>query len=324
MTATANPRRRPARAADDSSDSLVDCFQSMSIRKGDTFHPTTDAGKSSSFWDPLEAKTKTPSMPERSSTSPQSLEDLLLGHGERRIADLLTRVDKAVAANSTNALKHVLSDPEVLPVPVLTVTEPDATQKTRTRHHSHSSDSGIGSSIADSTEIIDAPGAKSVARTAPSEGGQSLSSISDAADDDERGLSKYAADQIHKHIIQPILAEAALKEFHPLIKAVPKRIGNKQIKTLRDLEKTLLFLAPDYSVSPSKYLHFCERTIRVLHGTVTTLHESDQRAPTDRPYTQGYFFDLVGQIRRYASILAATRARQEQAEKLDDTMDVQE
>ena len=70
-----------------------------------------------------------------------------------------------------------------------------------------------------------------------------MSSISDAADE-ERGLSKYAADQIHKHIVRPILEEAALKEFHPLIKAVPTRIGNKQIKTLRDLEKTLLFLAP--------------------------------------------------------------------------------
>lgn len=42
----------------------------------------------------------------------------------------------------------------------------------------------------------------------------------------------------------PILDEAALKEFHPLVKSVPTRIGKKQIKTLRDLEKTLLFLAP--------------------------------------------------------------------------------
>jgi len=91
----------------------------------------------------------------------------------------------------------------------------------------------------------------------------------------------------------------------------------------------------DYSRSPSAYLRFCERTIRVLHTTVTTLHESDQRAPADRPYTQGYFFDLVEQvrfdrrlhhvafidsilqIRRYASILAATREKQSKGEKLD-------
>ena len=176
------------------------------------------------------------------------------------------------------------------------------------------------------------------------------------------GLGKYACEQIHKHIVLPILREKQLKDFHPLIKDVPSKIGKKEIKNLRDLEKTLIFLAPvsqrrirlvcafthgcfgvkDYSRSPYKYLRFCERTIRVLHTTVTTLHESDQRAPTDRPYTQGYFFDLVEQvrpgflstpegaifidtlyqIRRYATILAATRARQAKGVKLE-TMDVQ-
>lgn len=61
---------------------------------------------------------------------------------------------------------------------------------------------------------------------------------------DERGLSKYAEEQIHKHIIKPILRIESLKEFHPLIRDVPYRIGKKQIRTLRDLEKTLIFLAP--------------------------------------------------------------------------------
>ena len=171
-------------------------------------------------------------------------------------------------------------------------------------------------------------------------------------------MSKYASEQIHKHIIVPILREEDLKEFHSLIKSVPERIGNNEIKNLRDLEKTLIFLAPvserfslesgcastydcstekDHSRSPQKYLRFCERTIRVLHTTVTTLHESDQRAPADRPYTQGYFFDLVEQvcsdgtlqwkwelidisvqIRRYATILAATREKQIKGEKLDE------
>lgn len=97
-----------------------------------------------------------------------------------------------------------------------------------------------------------------------------------------------------------------------------------------------VFGVKEHSRTPTKYLQFCERTIRVLHTTVTTLHESDQRAPSDRPYTQGYFFDLVEQvrfgksdslqtvinlivqIRRYATILAATRERQEKGEKADE------
>lgn len=182
----------------------------------------------------------------------------------------------------------------------------------------------------------------------------SLARISAATQ--QKGLSKYACEQIHKHIVKPILREQTLKEFHPLIKEVPSRIGNKDIKNLRDLEKTLIFLAPvshdsrmlnrafahcsgvkEYSRSPLNYLEFCERTIRVLHTTVTTLHESDQKAPADRPYTQGYFFDLVEQvcfsgsealpasvinnpqIRRYATILAANR--EQQAKDDDDEMD---
>ncbi|USW47616.1 Putative Zinc finger C2H2-type [Septoria linicola] len=326
MSATINPRRRPARTTD-ASVTLIDSFQNMSIRKGDTFHPNSTTSNTS-FWDPLESRLAAPAMPMRSSTSPKSLEDLLIGAGERRVTQLLDRVEKAVAAQSKVALGNVLSEPEVLPVPTFVVdrtAEQERGQKTRTRHHSHSSDSGIGSSIADSTESIAT--AKNSTRTAigapSSPGSQSFSSISEAADE-ERCLSKYAAEQIHKHIVQPILKETALSDFHDLIKSVPIRIGDKEIKTLRDLEKTLIFLAPDYSHSPSKYLRFCERTIRVLHTTVTTLHESDQRAPTDRPYTQGYFFDLVEQIRRYATILAATRdhqAKHDKPETMDESKD---
>lgn len=190
----------------------------------------------------------------------------------------------------------------------------------------------------------------------PSTPTQSFSGISTATKG--RGLSKYACEQIHKHVVLPILREQHLKDFHPLIKDIPSKIGKKEIKNLRDLEKTLIFLAPvshdcireqsdcaftygcsgvkDYSRSHIKYLQFCERTIRVLHTTVTTLHESDQRAPADRAYTQGYFLDLVEQvcfgllnslqtavinifpqIRRYAQILAVTREKEANGEETD-------
>lgn len=100
----------------------------------------------------------------------------------------------------------------------------------------------------------------------------------------------------------------------------------------------VLFGVQDYSRSPLHYLQFCERTVRVLHTAVTTLHESDQKAPADRPYTQGYFLDLVEQvcgqvycfqivlvktnqrekIRKYATILQATREKQARGEALDE------
>ena len=373
-SAAANPRRRAARAIDTSmTPSLIDAFQNMSLRKGDTFHPTAGTGNND-LWDPLESKTTSLPMPGRSTTCPKSLEDLLIGAGERRAAELLARVDKAVATQSKLALSYILTEPEVLPVPTFSVHETTVDEGVvkLSRSHSHDSDSGIGSSIAGSDEVGAAKTLTGEQKAKPcicsthanmsnlaptsTDTEQSLSDISAATE--ERGLSKYACQQIRKHIVEPILHEEALKEFHPLIKAVPSRIGKKEIKNLRDLEKTLIFLAPvsddrirvpsdsafthcfgvkDYSRSPSKYLRFCERTIRVLHTTVTTLHESDQRAPADRPYTQGYFFDLVEQvccgesdtyqaviidlvmqIRRYATILAATREKQAKGLKLDE------
>jgi hypothetical protein len=48
-------------------------------------------------------------------------------------------------------------------------------------------------------------------------------------------------------VLVPILKEPRLKPFHALVRSVPQRIVNKQIVCLRDLEKTLLWLAP---VSP--------------------------------------------------------------------------
>lgn len=239
--------------------SLIDSFQNMSLRKGETFHNPTTSEQKNDLWDPLEMNKKTPSMLGRSTTCPKSLEDLLIGAGERRAADLLARVDKAIETQSKLALGAALNDPEVLPVPSFMVEQTDAARP-RPHRHSHSSDSGMGSSVADSD--VDAKSSTTgEQRPRPCGDSQcwltcsidnaaspspksthSLSTISDATE--RRGLSKYAAEQIHKYIIQPILREAALKDFHPLIEGVPERIGNKEIKNLRDLEKTLIFLAP--------------------------------------------------------------------------------
>ena len=157
-SAIANPRRRAAQASGPSmTPSLIDSFQSMSIRKGDTFHPTSSTGNND-FWDPLESRAQSPPMPPRSTTCPKSLEDLLIGSGARRAAELLARVDKAVETQSKLALGTILTEPEVLPVPTFMVretsTQENGVRKTRT--HSHGSDSGIGTSIASSEECIPA------------------------------------------------------------------------------------------------------------------------------------------------------------------------
>lgn len=318
-------------------------------------------------------------MPPRSSTCPNELEDLLIGAGERRAADLLKRVDAAIEKQSKLALGHALNEPEILPVPKFllektTLRKDDKHEEERTSErtserateHQHASDSGIGSSLAEScertsdkllhikngsyhaimnwfyaddalTEFSSGQSEHSLASTAVTR------SFSGMTVTGHKGhcLSDYAIEQIHKNIIKPILEEPGLKEFHPLLHEVPRRIDDRDIANLRDLEKTLIFCAPvslsvdssdralaywsswiqDFSHSPAAYLNFCERSIQCLHATVEGVHESDQCLPSDRPYTNHYFLDLVEQIRRYATILAATRAKQEKGEELDE-MDV--
>lgn len=160
----------------------------------------------------------------------------------------------------------------------------------------------------------------------------------------QHALSEYACRHIQKHIISPIIAEETLKNFHPLVRGIPYRVGRKEITCLRDLEKVLLWLAPvsdfrsvgerslayscffgvqKWSVSRKAFLHFCETTIQCLHTTVDFLSEPDQRRPTDRPYTNGYFLDLTEQVRQYAAMITASRARAAGGRKMtDDDVDV--
>lgn len=352
-TPSTHPRRRPASPA--LTPSLLESFAALSLRKGSTFHsPTLNK---TALWNPLDSATSSPSMPLRSSTCPKDLEDLLIGAGERRALRFLAKVDEAIERHSSLDLKNFLNEPDTLPNPsfLLDSTSLDGSseQKVSARRdshqgHDHASDSGLGSSIADPDEIrsvkdeagelgmtsshnthnnIDAHTYHPDLHTVPAELRQATKHL----------LSDHAAGQIQKHVVSPILREQALKAFHPLVASVPRRISTQQIVTLRDLEKKLIFLAPvsttsgdlkdlavthsicfqDYSCSPAAYLQFCETAIHCLHATVDNVHESDQHAPTDRPYTNHYFSDLVEQIRRYAAILAATRDREAKGEAAD-------
>ncbi|KAI9794317.1 MAG: copper-binding transcription factor [Piccolia ochrophora] len=215
----------------------------------------------------------------------------------------------------------------------------------------HPSDSGIGSTISgtihsssdDDEEDDNAPSQRrrrtkqDTTFSAKTNQGvhsaitRSLSAISQASGATRRALSVHAAAHIAQHIIQPLLHKATLKDFHPLVRDIPRRIDGKEILCLRDLEKTLILLAPvsqnrvyneEYAThsllssiqgkakSPSLYLSFCETSIQCIHTTVEHINEHDQRRPTDAPYNNGYFLDLVGQVRQYAGIMAASRERE--------------
>ena len=157
----------------------------------------------------------------------------------------------------------------------------------------------------------------------------------------QHALSEFACRQIQKHIILPIVSESSLKDFHPLVAGIPYRVGRKEITCLRDLEKVLLWLAPvsgsyhvwerslahcfgsgvqKWSTSRASFIKFCETSIQCIHTTVEYLNEPDQRRPTDRPYSNGYFLDLTEQVRQYAAMITASRERMAagRASKEDD------
>ncbi|KAH0537088.1 hypothetical protein FGG08_006090 [Glutinoglossum americanum] len=133
-------------------------------------------------------------------------------------------------------------------------------------------------------------------------------------------LSHGAKVQMLKHIIYPLLKQKSLKHFHPLLREAPQRIGHGEIICLRDLEKYLIHLAQTRAKSVPSYLEFCEMSIHCVQDTVNSISESEQRRPYDRPYTDGYFVDLVDQIRQYAREVNASkmkRAAGEEAGELD-------
>lgn len=335
----------------------------MQLRKSGTFSSPKSGSSDACDFDTLHY------MPRRSPTSPESLEQLLQDSSVRRVQNLLDDFDKRVAGHKSSSVggSSILSDPEVLPVPGLFLDNTrleshpmdiDPKPKVEQPLHDHASDSGLGSSISESKDgkarlQLSVPvllwsniyKGQSAARdsvnlsVSSSHAAITRSFSALGSSEEKHTLSDHAAQQIQEYIVKPILAEAALKDFHPLIKDVPRRIGEKNICNLRDLEKTLIFLAPvsgirylsesaeaycirrglkELSATPASYLRFCERSIQLLHTTVNCLSEQDQRLPSDRPYTNNYFLDLVEQIRRYAAIMAATRRKEENGEDLDD------
>jgi hypothetical protein len=351
----AHPRRRGFKAAPRLH------TKDIPLRKSGTFHSPNNI--SSDLVDPLE---NSEFMPKRSQTNPAALEQLLIDAGEQRVASVLASVDRALSGQPSKAGDaSILSDRGVLPVPefMLDESEPESDheampidKKPVVDHHE--TDSGLGSSISGSNSgrplllcptppghINPSPADNSTrpshsSLTSDSAITRSFSTLDSMARQNLHCLSEYATKQIQRHIIRPILREEALKDFHPLVKDVPRRIGAKNIANLRDLEKTLLFLAPvspstqarsvkgtiaefirrfkEFSASIPSYLRFCETSIRCLHTTVGHLSDQDQRLPTDRPYTNNYFIDLVEQVRRYAQLIAETREKEAAGKSLDE------
>ncbi len=340
----------------------------MSLRKGATFHSPSSSS--------AEHHIHIPSLPRRSQTT---LEDVVEAH-KRRVALTLGDIDRglsSVGLDSSSPAKQSFRD-EALPVPqgilnhavasrrpqahngiMSDMSSPEPADYTvggrslrprrqiRRPSNYHASDSGLGSSVQSGslkrststglTSVSDDHCAKSI--VAASAITRSAAAHPSTLESLPR-MSLRASNKIHEHILKPLLAKRALKDFHPIVRDCPRRIHEKEIVCLRDLEKTLVFMAPvsdlhvvdvvggvahwfsrclkERSKTAKLYLDFCLTSIRCIQATVEFLNEREQTRPNDRPYTNGYFVDLVDQIRNYAQQVQATREKEEKGEALDE------
>lgn len=343
MSSFTNPRRTPAARQDSDGTNGLRLITNLALRKGATFHsPTTPPAS------PPTSTFKVPSLPRRSQTN---LDDVVDAHRRRaamtigRIEDTLMTINPASAPSRPfrdnslpiprGVLGHTLVDDTMAPKPC-TEAETDRrilrSRRRSSRHHE--SDSGLGSSIAslnNNKKDSASSGVSAINRSA-------LPSKTEGVP----RLSERVVNRIHEHTLGPLLAKRSLKEFRPIVLDCPRRIQENQIVCLRDLEKTLIFMAPvsqivkDPSIwgvtyralclkerakTAELYLDFCLTSIRCIQATVEYLADREQTRPHDRPYSHGYFIDLVEQIRQHAQQMKEARERQASGETLDE-MDV--
>ena len=323
----------------------------MSLRKGSTFHSPTTPDRE------LPHHFSIPSLPRRSQST---LEDVVDAH-QRRVALTLGAIDRglsAVADTSFTARQSFPDEADPVPRSFLDHTvggtgvhspimdqmrSKDSTSDRRVlrprqnRRPSRYADSGLGSSVASSkhegSSLVDDNCAK------PSGTVSAISRSAAAHPESLPRLSVRASNRIQEHILKPLLAKSSLKDFHPIVRDCPRRVNDKEIVCLRDLEKTLMFMAPvskfqfddvaegvahwfsclkERTKTAALYLDFCLTSIRCIQATVEFLNEREQTRPHDRPYTNGYFVDLVDQIKQHAQQVQSAKEKEEKGEMLDD------
>jgi uncharacterized C2H2 Zn-finger protein len=303
---------------------------SSTLRKGATFHSPTSPSLSSDI------TFVPPTLPRA-----QSHLDDVVDANRRRVALTLNDIDEALAktqelSQSSGSKLKTLRDTS-LPIPrgflegpivdpKMTKEEERRTLRPRgrsSRAPDDHSDSGLGTSVASTNEKR---GAVTASKKEAKVQTRCLTRSAAATAGKLPSLGPRAINRIHEHTLRPLLAKPTLKEFEPIVLDIPRRIRSKEIICLRDLEKTLIFMAPvsqlltsngvwentyrtlclkEKAKSASLYLDFCLTSVRCIQATVEYISDREQIRPADRPYTNGYFLDLKDQILEYGKQLAA-------------------
>ncbi|PWY92685.1 C2H2 transcription factor [Aspergillus heteromorphus CBS 117.55] len=291
------------------------------LKKGETFHSTSPSDRDSS---PVSLS------PRRSSTSPGALQAFQAG--QERMAKILSRLD----LNSTKA--PAFDDYDDFPVPKgslkalveksqveksqprkddLNKDKPsppkESTEKTR-NVHCHPSDSGLGTSV---SSCQTASSQKVKVGPLSQDRSQATTGSINAVETEttpEHKLGLGTCLEIERRILTPLLGQDTCKPFHHLVESAREQIAGEKIRTLRDLEKALLYVAADVEVEIGSYYQFCSSTILCLHETYTHVNPRDLCLPADKPYSNSYFLDLTAQVHRFKTMRDEARKNKKDME----------
>ncbi|RAL66486.1 hypothetical protein DID88_006176 [Monilinia fructigena] len=281
------------------------------LRKGATFHsPSSPANE-------VEEGPFNFSSLQRSLSS---LEYHTVESHKRRAADAIESFDLTAVGNQSSSTpsRHFRDESDPVPRGVVNVENPSTKpydtplmegimpcensslrRSARRRTTPRYADSGLGSSIGSSSSTkkvsTDDNDSKS---TKPS----TVTRSADAPSTNIKRLPRLSARTthgIHEHILKPLLAKKSFRDLHPLVEDCPRRIHQKEIVCLRDLEKTLIFTAPKYTKSAALYLDFCLESIRCIQATVELVNEREQ-------------------IQQYAEQVREAKEKEEKGESFDE------
>jgi hypothetical protein len=322
----ANPRRRSsATQAGDNGEALQKVASTSTLRKGATFN----SRGSTELFTP-------PGLPRSHSHM-----DDVIDANRRRAAMTLNEIEEVFAMTEKLSISPRDSSSQLrdigLPIPrgLLSVHDGDVPltkeaqrrvlrPRSIRRSNNHASDSGLGSSLVSSHDKAAVDGTSKRTKTHAAISRSAASATMNRLP----GLGPKAFNRIQEHTLRPLMEKETLKEFKPIVVDIPHRIRSKQIICLRDVEKTLLFMAPvsqllhdkgvwgntyrellvkEKAKSAVMYLDFCFTSIRCIQATVEYLSDREQVRPGDRPYTNGYFIDLKEQLYQYGRELAAAK-----------------
>ena len=232
-------------------------LKTSTLQKGVTFSSSTSPPSSPTI------DFQPPSLPRRSQTN---LDDVIDSR-RRRVALMLGDIDKTLSSTeepSSPACKEFRDTSLPIPHGILCHTidssimgqAPEVARRVyRPYQHRvsrfHESDSGLGTSIISKTGDKTAPAhdVKSAKLEASKTSDKPAAVIRCGGSRDKSNisyppLSSRATHRIYEHTLKPLLAEPSLRNFHPLVLECPRKIQEKEVVCLRDLEKTLLLLAP--------------------------------------------------------------------------------